>query len=144
MNNENRKRVRWFKNELSSIDYSDSIIADLEEKLVVLDNRFEAHSPKTNGIHNTSASDRDQQLLDYTEKRNDILAQLQKEKTKKNQVEGILSLIPSEYVKMITDTSAQKVTWECEAMRKGLSRKALCCKIDRAILEAMNIYFNKL
>ncbi len=135
--------VRWFKNELSASISNGNIVDELKERLMILDNQFDTHSPSMSGIHYTP-QEKDSQLLKYTVKREAILNQLKKEEVRGKQVQAILSLMPEDKRKTITDIYSKKVTWEQAAFKAEMTRKGLNKQLNKTIKQAVDNYFENL
>ena len=140
MRKDDRSYVNWFKGELRSYLNSTKIMASLESKIAVLDNKLEYHSPDLSGNPHGNSSPHDEQLANYITLRDRFMRQYESIKARQEAVELILSAIPSEDRAIIIRVTKGLTTMEGEGNRVYLSKNQIQGMIDRAILKAVKKY----
>lgn len=140
MRKDDRSYVNWFKGELRSYLNSTKIMASLESKIAVLDNKLEYHSPDLSGNPHGNSAPHDEQLANYITLRDRFMRQYESIKARQEAVELILSAIPSEDRAIIIRVTKGLTTMEGEGNRVYLSKNQIQGMIDRAILKAVKKY----
>ena len=140
MRKDDRSYVNWFKGELRSYLNSTKIMASLESKIAVLDNKLEYHSPDLSGNPHGNSAPHDEQLANYITLRDRFMRQYESIKARQEAVELILSAIPSDDRAIIIRVTKGLTTMEGEGNRAYLSKNQIQGMIDRAILKAVKKY----
>jgi hypothetical protein len=140
MRKDDRSYVNWFKGELRSYLNSTKIMASLESKIAVLDNKLEYHSPDLSGNPHGNSAPHDEQLANYITLRDRFMRQYDSIKSRQEAVELILSATPSEDRAIIIRVTKGLTTMEGEGNRVYLSKNQIQGMIDRAILKAVKKY----
>lgn len=140
MRKDDRSYVNWFKGELRSYLNSTKIMASLESKIAVLDNKLEYHSPDLSGNPHGNSAPHDEQLANYITLRDRFMRQYESIKARQEAVELILSAIPGEDRAIIIRVTKGLTTMEGEGNRVYLSKNQIQGMIDRAILKAVKKY----
>ena len=134
-----RKKVEWIKGELTSYFTSAEIRKALEERITVLENRFEYHSPKLTDIHYASQS-LDERLASYVVSKDELLEQLNGLETNRKRVEKVLSFLTDADKESITAIYSKKRTWIDESIQRDMTIWELRGHLDRELLYAVNEY----
>ena len=140
MRKDDRSYVNWFKGELRSYLNSTKIMASLESKIAVLDNKLEYHSPDLSGNTHGNSAPHDEQLANYITLRDRFMRQHESIKARQEAVELILGAIPSDDRAIIIRVTKGLTTMEGEGNRVYLSKNQIQGMIDRAILKAVKKY----
>jgi len=140
MRKDDRSYVNWFKGELRSYLNSTKIMASLESKIAVLDNKLEYHSPDLSGNPHGNSAPHDEQLANYITLRDRFIKQYDSIKARQEAVESILSAIPESERRIIIRISKGITTMESEGRKIYRSKNEIQGMIDRAILKAVKKY----
>ena len=110
MDKSDKQRVEWVKGEIQAYYNSEEIRKTIEEKIKVLENRFEYHSPKFTDIH-YSAPTLDERLANYIVTKDELLEQVEGLEKNKKRVEKVLSLLTEKDKESIEAIYSKKRTW---------------------------------
>lgn len=128
--------VNWFKAELRSYYHDAPMVKHLEEKLIKLENQFDAHSPNLTGIR-VSGRDRDERLAEYAEEAEQIRKQLRIMKQKREMVEYVLERIRPDMQTPIRQIYSGKQYMAYFAYQAHYTLRNYRHHINKAILEAL-------
>ena len=135
--------VRQFKAEYRArIEYERRMLY-LQNKLIELDNQFEAHSPMLGGERVQSNKTHDQRLAEYTVKRARIAEELDVLEAQARKVDRITEQMNPELLKHFENITRGKYTQETAADYMGISRMKFRDRLDDDILKAHNKVLNK-
>ena len=132
-----KQRVEWVKGEIQSYYNSEEIRQALEEKIQILDNRFEYHSPKFTDIH-YSAPTLDERLANYIVTKDELLEQVEGLEKNKKRVEKVLSLLTEKDKESIEAIYSKKRTWIDESIQRDMTIWELRGHLERELLYAVN------
>ena len=135
--------VRQFKAEYRArIEYERRMLY-LQNKLIELDNQFEAHSPMLGGERVQSNKTHDQRLAEYTVKRARIAEELDVLEAQARKVDRITEQMNPELLRHFENITRGKYTQETAADYMGISRMKFRDRLDDDILKAHNKALNK-
>ncbi len=137
MRQSDRQRVEWIKAEIESYYNSEEIRKAIEEKIKVLENRFEYHSPSLTDIHYAAPS-LDERLAGYIVTKDQLLEQLEGLEANKKRVEKVLSFLTEKDRESITAIYSKKRTIIEESIQRDMTIWELRGHIQRELLYAVN------
>ena len=141
MNRAERKRADAFIADYQASIYNNSKMLELEEKLQLLQNSFEAHSPVMNGLPLGNRADRDQRLADYITKKERLEKEYDSLSASGIRVNQIMGYMPDEWAKLIKDLYGGKKTSGACADEIGYTRAGMYYHLKLEILMALDDYY---
>lgn len=135
--------VRQFKNEYRARLEYEKRIYYLQNKIIELDNQFEAHSPRLGGEQVHSNKTHDQRLAEYTTKRARMAEELDTLEKQARKVDRIIEQMDPTLLKHFENIVRGRYTQEIAAEYMGISRMMFRERLDNDIYKAHNKALNK-
>lgn len=141
MKQREQDRVNEYKNEYKAYLLQEDRLKELNDKIEVLDNQFNAHSPALSSAHITGKT-RDQRLAEYLTRKSKLEKERSHIEAMRNRIEDVEQYMSSDYIIHLRNICKGIYTQDYAADKMHMSRRAFQLAMDKEILKAIKANYD--